>query len=70
MIILKILGYSTLLMLGLIALFHTIKGLYFVANHPTVDAYLNPPIKPYNYSKSELWEPPVYWTNWEKNTTV
>lgn len=21
----------------------------------------------YNYSQSELWEPPAHWKNWEKN---
>ena len=51
---------------GLVGLHYLVKGIGAFLNHPKVDGFLNPPIKPYNYKPEELWEPPVYWKNRKK----
>jgi len=66
MIVLKIIGLSALMFAGLVGLHYLVKGIGAFLNHPKVDGFLNPPIKPYNYKPEELWEPPVYWKNWKK----
>ena len=66
MIVLKIIGLAALMGAGMIALFYLIKGFTALINHPKVDGFLNPPVRPYNYKPEELWEPPAHWKNWKK----
>ena len=67
MIILKILGLAILILAGIGLIGLILKAFSKAVNSPDFDRIFNPPVTPYNYKPTELWEAPAHWKNWETN---
>lgn len=69
-LVLKTLGLAAAIFAGVWTLFFGSQRLANAFNGSKADKFLNPPVTPYNYKESELWEAPVYWTNWKTTPIV
>lgn len=66
----KTIGLAALIFAGTYALLFGSQAFANAFNGSAIDKVLNPPITPYKYKESELWQAPSYWSNWEKNETL
>ena len=63
--LLKTLGLAACIFGGIYAIFFGGQLLSKAVHNPAVDKVLNPPVTPYNYKESELWEAPAHWKQWK-----
>ena len=68
--VLKTLGLAACIFAGVYALFFGSQHLSNALNGSKLDKFLNPPVTPYNYKESELWEAPSYWKSWKTTPIV